>query len=208
MRHIKDHYKPVPASQTAEEPKDEAGADPGPFMCWVCEPPQDCGQRQAWLSHMQEHYRPVPASQQANDYVGPSSRTEAMGLDVDSCNEELPASDSQAEEVDSHEQLPPLPLPEQWAPLPVNNIEEPDVSLITGLASQRKIKRFEFFLANLCYKLMLQVFCQYVFGSKGWGRKVACPETEGGQHSDRKEEAGKEGTGRGGCNWGEQPKPN
>ena len=196
-------------------------------MCWVCEPPQGFGQRQALVSHMQEHYRPVPASQQANDYVGPSSKPEAMGLHVDSCNdevpasdslaeetdwyscnEEVPASDSQAEEVDSHEQLPPLPLPEQWAPLPVNNIEEPDVSLITGLASQRKIKRFEFFLANLCYKLMLQVFCQYVFGSKGWGRKVACPETEGGQHSDQQEEAGKEGTDRGGCNWGEQPKPN
>ena len=222
MRHTKDHYKPVPASQTAEEPKDEAGADPGPFMCWACEPPQDFGQRQAWLSHVQEHCRPVPASQQANDYVGPSSRTEAMGLNVDSCNEEVPASDSLAEEDDwyscyevpvaeeaeSREQLPPLPLPEPLAPLPINPIEEPDGNLISGLASQRFIKRFEFFLANICYKLMLQVFCQYVFGSKGWGRKVACPETEGGQHSDRKEEAGKEGTGRGGCNWGEQPKPN
>ena len=28
LRHTKDHYKPVPASQTAEEPKDEAGTDP------------------------------------------------------------------------------------------------------------------------------------------------------------------------------------
>ena len=158
MRHTKDHYKPVPASQTAEEPKDEAGADPGPFMCWACEPPQDFGQRQAWLSHVQEHCRPVPASQQANDYVGPSSRTEAMGLDVDSCNEEVPASDSLAEEDDwyscyevpvaeeaeSREQLPPLPYP---CPTP----EEPDIY------RRYKIKRFEFFLANICYKLMLQV---------------------------------------------------
>ena len=162
-------------------------------MCWVCEPPQGFGQRQALVSHMQEHYRPVPASQQANDYVGPSSRTEAMGLDVDSCNEEVPASDSLAEEDDwyscyevpvaeeaeSREQLPPLPLPEPWAPLPINTIEEPGISLITGLASQRFIKRFEFFLANICYKLMLQVLCQYVFGSKGSGRKFACQETEG-----------------------------
>ena len=193
MRHTKDHYTPVPASQTAEEPKDEAGADPGPFMCWACEPPQGFGQRQAWLSHVQEHCRPVPASQQANDYVGPSSRTEAMGLDVDSCNEEVPASDSLAEEDDwyscyevpvaeeaeSREQLPPLPLPEPLAPLPINPIEEPDGNLISGLASQRFIKRFEFFLANICYKLMLQVLCQYVFGSKGSGRKFACQETEG-----------------------------
>ena len=28
MRHTKDHYRPLPASQTAEEPKDEAVADP------------------------------------------------------------------------------------------------------------------------------------------------------------------------------------
>ena len=167
------------SKRASKRPRGEVGADPGPFMCWLCEPPQDFGQRQAYVSHMQEHYRPVPASQQAN--AGPSSRSEAMGLDVDSCNEEVPASDSLAEEddwyscyevpvaeeADSHEQLPPLPLPEQWAPLPVNNIEEPDVSLITGLASQRLIKRFEFFLANICYKVMLQVLCQYVFGSKG-----------------------------------------
>ena len=154
MRHTKDHYRPVPASQTAEEPKDEAGAEPGPFMCWVCEPPQDFGQRQAYVSHMQEHYRPVPASQQADAYVGPSSRTEAMGLDVDSCNEEVPASDSldeeadsllyyTAEEADSHGQSPPLPPQEQLI------IEEPD--------RRYKIKRFEFLLANICYKLMLQV---------------------------------------------------
>ena len=155
-------------------------------MCWVCEPPQSFGQRKALVSHTEEHYRPVPASQQANDCVGPSNRPEAMGLHVDSCNDEVPASDSlaeetdwyscneevpvsdsQAEEADSHEQLPTLPLPEPWAPLPINIIEEPGVSLITGLASQRFIKRFEFFLANICYKLMLQVLCQYVFGSKG-----------------------------------------
>ena len=78
---------------------------------------------------------------------------------VDSCNEEVPASDSLAEEADSHEHLPTLPLPEPWAPLSVNIIEEPDVSLITSLASQRLIKRFEFFLVNICYKIMLQVFC-------------------------------------------------
>ena len=140
-------------------------------MCWVCEPPQSFGQRKALVSHTEEHYRPVPASQQANDYVGPSSKPGAMGLDVDSCNEEVPASDSLAEEDDwyscyevpvaeeaeSREQLPPLPLPEPLAPLPINPIEEPDGNLISGLASQRFIKRFEFFLANICYKLMLQV---------------------------------------------------
>ena len=147
-------------------------------MCWVCEPPQSFGQRKALVSHTEEHYRPVPASQQANDCVGPSNRPEAMGLHVDSCNEEVPASDSlaeetdwyscneevpvsdsQAEEADSHEHLPTLPLPEPWAPLSVNIIEEPDVCLITSLASQRLIKRFEFFLVNICYKIMLQVFC-------------------------------------------------
>ena len=181
-------------------------------MCWVCEPPQSFGQRKALVSHTEEHYRPVPASQQANDCVGPSNRPEAMGLHVDSCNDEVPASDSLAEETDwyscneevpasdslaeeddwyscyevpvaeeaeSREQLPPLPLPEPLAPLPINPIEEPDGNLISGLASQRFIKRFEFFLANICYKLMLQVLCQYVFGSKGSGRKFACQETEG-----------------------------
>ena len=127
-------------------------------MCWVCEPPQSFGQRKALVSHTEEHYRPVPASQQANDCVGPSNRPEAMGLHVDSCNEEVPASDSLAEEDDwyscyevpvaeeaeSREQLPPLPYP---CPTP----EEPDIT------RRYKIKRFEFFLAIICYELMLQV---------------------------------------------------
>ena len=127
-------------------------------MCWVCEPPQSFGQRKALVSHTEEHYRPVPASQQANDCVGPSNRPEAMGLHVDSCNEEVPASDSLAEEDDwyscyevpvaeeaeSREQLPPLPYP---CPTP----EEPDIY------RRYKIKRFEFFLANICHKLILQV---------------------------------------------------
>ena len=127
-------------------------------MCWVCEPPQSFGQRKALVSHTEEHYRPVPASQQANDCVGPSNRPEAMGLHVDSCNEEVPASDSLAEEDDwyscyevpvaeeaeSREQLPPLPYP---CPTP----EESDIY------RRYKIKRFEFFLANICHKLILQV---------------------------------------------------
>ena len=108
-------------------------------MCWVCEPPQSFGQRQALVSHTQEHFRPVPASQQANDYVGPSSKPESMGLDVDSCNEELNASDSQAEEADSllyYTAEEADSLPEQLI------IEEPDRRV--------KIKRFDFFLANNC----------------------------------------------------------
>ena len=48
------------------------------------------------------------------------------------------------EEAESREQLPPLPYP---CPTP----EEPDIY------RRYKIKRFEFFLANICYKLMLQV---------------------------------------------------
>ena len=47
-------------------------------------------------------------------------------------------------EAEEKRQLPPLPYP---CPTP----EEPDIY------RRYKIKRFEFFLANICYKLMLQV---------------------------------------------------
>ena len=141
-------------------------------MCWVCEPPQSFGQRKALVSHTEEHYRPVPASQQANDCVGPSNRPEAMGLHVDSCNDEVPASDSLAEETDwysCNEEVPAsdslaeeddwyscyeVPVAEEAEPReqdPCPTPEEPDIT------RRYKIKRFEFFLAIICYELMLQV---------------------------------------------------
>ena len=51
---------------------------------------------------------------------------------------------AEREEAESREQLPPLPYP---CPTP----EESDIY------RRYKIKRFEFFLANICHKLILQV---------------------------------------------------